>query len=101
MYSNLDTVFMLWASLLTPNLCSFYISAACDTLVMLLSLRGDGFGLQLPSNIGFLVKTFLLAPSVRLHTLYKTAHSLYSASSSSDIFIDMTNKTFTILWQIN
>ena len=53
-------VFMLRASLLTPNFRSFYFSGS----LKLLSLRGSGFGTQLAPKIGSLVETFLLPPSL-------------------------------------
>ena len=37
----LPTVFLLWASLLTPDFCSFYLWAACGTPVTLLFFPGD------------------------------------------------------------
>ena len=42
----------------------FIFRAACGTPVMLLSLRGSGFGTQLPPKIGSPAKTFLLALSL-------------------------------------
>ena len=40
----------------------FILLASCGTPVMLLPLRGGGFGTQLPPKIGSPAKAFLLAP---------------------------------------
>ena len=47
-----------------PVFALFIFRAACGTRVVLLSLRGGSFGMQLPPKIGSLAKTFLLAPSL-------------------------------------
>ena len=51
---------------------SFIFRAVCGTPVVLLPLTGSGFGMQLPSKIGPLAKTFLLAPSLKWD-LHETA----------------------------
>ena len=62
MYLNFGS-FYASGFFIDPQYLLFIFRTACGTPVMLLSLRGSGFGTQLPPKIGSLAKTFLLAPS--------------------------------------
>ena len=71
-----------------PVFALFIFWAACRTPVMLLSLRGRGFGTQPPPKIGSIAKTFLLVRSLFQQyifhiflTLCKAFHSIHITSS--------------------
>ena len=61
LYTPILTVFYISIFSIDPQFSLFYVRAACGNPVMLLPLRGSGFGIHLPPKIGSLGKTFLLA----------------------------------------